>query len=75
MPNAFEIDVTDMQPGDVIRLADVPMPKGVTPLGDPEMPIVTILITSAAEAAADGAEAGAAEGTEAGEAGDTPAAE
>lgn len=75
MPNAFEIDVTEMQPGDVIRLADVPMPKGVTPLGDPEMPIVTILITSAAEAAADEAEAGAAEGTEAGEAGDTPAAE
>jgi large subunit ribosomal protein L25 len=57
MPNAFEIDVTDMQPGDVIRLADVPMPKGVTALGDPEMPVVTILITSAAEAAADEAEA------------------
>lgn len=63
MPNAFEIDVTEMQPGDVIRLADVPMPAGVTALGDPEMPIVTILITSAAEAAADEAEAaeGAAE--------------
>jgi large subunit ribosomal protein L25 len=57
MPNAFEIDVTEMQPGDVIRLADVPMPKGVTALGDPEMPVVTILITSAAEAAADEAEA------------------
>ncbi len=57
MPNAFEIDVTEMQPGDVIRLADVPMPKGVTALGDPEMPIVTILITSAAEAEADVAEA------------------
>jgi large subunit ribosomal protein L25 len=57
MPNAFEIDITDMQPGDVIRLADVPMPKGVTALGDPEMPVVTILITSAAEAAADEAEA------------------
>jgi large subunit ribosomal protein L25 len=59
MPNAFEIDVTDMQPGDVIRLADVPMPKGVTALGDPEMPIVTILITSAGEAAADEAEVAA----------------
>lgn len=70
MPNAFEIDVTEMQPGDVIRLADVPMPKGVTALGDPEMPIVTILITSAAEAEADVAEA--AEGAAADEA---PAAE
>jgi large subunit ribosomal protein L25 len=66
MPNAFEIDVTDMQIGDVIRLADLPMPKGVTPLGDPDMPIVTILITSAAEAAADEAEA-----TEGAEAADT----
>ena len=71
MPNAFEIDVTEMQPGDVIRLADVPMPSGVTALGDPEMPIVTILITSAAEAEADVAEA--AEGDAA--AGDAPAAE
>ena len=70
MPNAFEIDVTEMQPGDVIRLADVPMPSGVTALGDPEMPIVTILITSAAEAEADVAEA--AEGDAAAEA---PAAE
>ena len=70
MPNAFEIDVTEMQPGDVIRLADVPMPVGVTALGDPEMPIVTILITSAAEAAADEAEVAEGEA-----AGDTPAAE
>jgi large subunit ribosomal protein L25 len=69
MPNAFEIDVTEMQIGDVIRLADLPMPKGVTPLGDPEMPIVTILITSAAEAAADEAEA--AEGAEGAEGADT----
>ena len=68
MPNAFEIDVTEMQPGDVIRLSDVPMPQGVTALGDPEMPIVTILITSAAEAEADAAEA--AEGAAAGEAPD-----
>ena len=73
MPNAFEIDITEMQPGDVIRLADVPMPKGVTALGDPEMPIVTILITSAAEAAADEAEAGA--GAEEGDAEAEPAAE
>ena len=70
MPNAFEIDVTEMQPGDVIRLADVPMPKGVTALGDPEMPIVTILITSEEEPEAETEEA--AEGDAADEA---PAAE
>jgi large subunit ribosomal protein L25 len=70
IPNEFVIDITDMQPHDIIRLADVPMPKGVTALGDPDMPVVTILITAAATADAD-AEAGegAAEG-DAGEAAD-----
>ena len=57
MPNEFLVDISGMQPHDVIRLSDLPMPKGVTPLGDPDMPIVTVLITSAAEAAADIAEA------------------
>jgi large subunit ribosomal protein L25 len=43
MPNQFVVDITNMQPGDVIRLSDLPMPKGVTALGDPEMAIVTAL--------------------------------
>ena len=30
IPDEFVIDITDMQPHDIIRLADVPMPKGVT---------------------------------------------
>ena len=40
-------------PGDVIRLSDLPMPTGVTANGDPEMPIVTILIMSASELESD----------------------
>lgn len=70
MPNEFVIDITDLQPHDIIRLSDVPMPKGVTATGDPDMPVVTTLISrlaeelavadaataeAAAEAAADGA--------------------
>lgn len=51
MPNSFDVDITNMQPHDVIRLSDVPMPKGVTALGEPDMAIVTTLTTSAAEAA------------------------
>lgn len=43
MPNEFVVDVTDMQPGDVIRLSELVMPKGVTALGDPEMAIVTAI--------------------------------
>jgi large subunit ribosomal protein L25 len=50
MPAEFVIDVTSMEPGDVIRLADVAMPKGVTALGDPELAIVSVLSTSTAEA-------------------------
>ncbi len=47
MPNEFVIDITEMQPDTVIRLSDIPMPKGVTPLGDPDMPVVTVLTTAA----------------------------
>jgi large subunit ribosomal protein L25 len=55
MPSDFVIDVTDLQVDSVIRLADVPMPAGVTPTGDPEMPVVTVLLSRAAAAAAEGA--------------------
>jgi large subunit ribosomal protein L25 len=65
MPSEFVVDITDMQPHDVIRLSDLPMPAGVTALGDPEMPIVTVLVTAggdrdggAADEAAGDAEAG-----------------
>ena len=61
LPNEFLIDVTDMQPDTVIRLADIPMPKGVTALGDPEMAVVTVL-TTAAEVEAPAAEAEGEEG-------------
>lgn len=47
MPNEFVIDITDMQPDTVIRLSEIPMPNGVTPLGDPDMPVVTVLTTAA----------------------------
>ena len=70
MPGEFVIDVTDMEPGDVIRLADVPMPAGVTALGDPEMAVVSVLVTAGGDrdgvapdddAASDDAAADAAE--------------
>lgn len=69
MPNEFVIDVTDMQPGDVIRLGDVPMPQGVTATGDPDTPVVTILVMRASELQSDAApEAAEGEGAEGGEA-------
>ncbi len=43
MPNEFVVDISNMQPGDVIRLSELVMPLGVTALGDPEMAVVTAL--------------------------------
>jgi large subunit ribosomal protein L25 len=61
MPNEFVVDITDMQPGDVIRLSALTMPKGVTALQDPDTVIVTALhgtpeIVEEAEEGAEGAE-------------------
>lgn len=70
MPNEFVIDVTDMQPDTVIRLSDIPMPKGVTPHGDPDMAVVTVLTTAAEveePAAAEGEGEGEGDGEEAAE--------
>jgi large subunit ribosomal protein L25 len=70
VPNELVVDITEMHVGDVIRLADVALPQGVTATGDPDMAVVTTLTTSAAEAeeAAEEEAAEAAEGAE-GEAG------
>jgi large subunit ribosomal protein L25 len=77
IPAEFLIDVTNMTPDMVIRLADVPMPAGVTALG--EMAIVTVLVTSAAaveEEAGEGEGDGEGEGTgEAAADGDAAAAD
>jgi large subunit ribosomal protein L25 len=46
VPDEFVIDITDMELDSVIRLSDIPMPKGVTPLGEPDLAVVTVLMTS-----------------------------
>jgi large subunit ribosomal protein L25 len=75
MPNEFVIDITDMQPDTVIRLSDIPMPKGVTALGDPDMAVVTVLTTAAEiEEPVAEAEEGDEEGDEAAPAADGDAA-
>lgn len=64
IPEAIVIDITDMQPGGVIRLSDITLPAGVTTALDPDTPLVTALVTAAAAAdeAAEGEAAEAAEG-------------
>jgi large subunit ribosomal protein L25 len=51
MPSEISIDITAMQPGDVIRLGQIALPAGTRALGDPELPIVTAIAGSKAEAA------------------------
>jgi len=51
IPDEFVIDVSSMTMDTVIRLADVPMPAGVTPTGDPDMPVVTVLVMRGSETA------------------------
>ena len=61
VPNEILIDVTDLTPESVIRLGDIAMPAGVEALGDPDSPVVTVLMSRAAtEAANTAADAAAA---------------
>jgi large subunit ribosomal protein L25 len=76
IPPELTIDISDMRMDTVLRLSDLTLPAGVTATGDPDMPIVTVLVTRAAEAAeaAEGEEA--AEGAEeSGEGGGAESAE
>jgi large subunit ribosomal protein L25 len=77
MPNEFVIDISEMHPHDVIRLSDVPMPAGVTAIGDPEMPIVTVLVlrATAEDVAAEAAAEGEGDGETAAEGGDAAASD
>jgi len=83
IPSEFVIDISAMTMDTVIRLADVPMPAGVTATGDPDSPVVTVLTMRAeieeieaadAEAAEEQAEGAEGEGGEAAAAeGEAPA--
>lgn len=61
VPNEISIDISALTPDSVIRLGEIAMPAGVVAIGDPEMPVVTVLMsraaTEAAKETAEGAEA------------------
>lgn len=62
IPAEIVVDITSMQPGDVIRLADIALPAGVTAHADPDTAIVTALTTAASRAdEGEGQEAAASE--------------
>lgn len=57
IPNEIVIDVTNMKMDDVIRLGDIQLPAGVTAVADPDLAVVTVLVTKAETAAAAAATA------------------
>ncbi|MGE0878975.1 MAG: 50S ribosomal protein L25 [Acidimicrobiia bacterium] len=61
IPTRIDVDVTNLNIGDVVRLADLVLPAGVTAVQDPETTIVTVEL-SRTGAAALAAAATAAEG-------------
>ena len=65
IPTEIAIDISEMQIGDVIRVADVVLPAGTSTLADPDSPVVTVLLTRAAAAEAATEDAEGAEGGEA----------
>ena len=49
IPDSIVIDITDMQPGGVIRLSDITLPAGVTVTLDPDTALVTALAATVAD--------------------------
>jgi large subunit ribosomal protein L25 len=64
IPTGFTIDVSDLQLGDIIRVADIALPAGVSTPLDPDTLVVVASATRATTAAADLAEAEAAAAAE-----------
>ena len=49
IPTAVELDISDLEVGDGLKVSDLPVIEGVTYLADAEAPLVTILAPTLAE--------------------------
>ncbi len=76
IPDSIVIDVTDFTLDTVIRIEDLTLPAGVEAIGEPDTPVVTVLIMRGVEEeeAAEGEEGEAGEGDAAAAEGDAEAA-
>jgi large subunit ribosomal protein L25 len=73
IPDSIVIDVTDFTIDTVIRIEDLTLPSGVEAIGEPDTPVVTVLIMRGIEGEGTDAEGAAAEGGD--EAGDAAASD
>jgi len=65
VPNAFRLDITNLEVGDHISVGDIEVPKGVKMLTDKDKNIVAVMHPSKEEVTAEEAESEEAEGLEA----------
>jgi large subunit ribosomal protein L25 len=67
IPASFEVDISEMEIGDALRVADIVIPEGLTTEVDPETPVVVALAPRVeVEEVAEGEEVAAAEEAAAG---------
>jgi large subunit ribosomal protein L25 len=60
LPESIVIDVTPLEIGNAVHIKDLPLPEGVTALGNPETSVLHIAAPAVEEAATPGAEGAAA---------------
>lgn len=53
VPERIEIDVTALEIGDLLRVADLTPPPGITFLSDPETPLISVIMPAALRVDAD----------------------
>lgn len=59
IPEAINVDVTELEVGDVIHVRDLALPSGVTLVSDPDLGVVAVALPQAEEAPAAAAEGAA----------------
>lgn len=53
VPEVIEVDITDLEIGDMVKVGDVPAPTGATILTDPDTPVISIITPAALRTEAD----------------------
>ena len=62
IPNSIELDISAMVPGDLLRVADLPLPDGVEADTDPEAAIAIAHVGRTSGSLGEGAEEAVVEG-------------
>jgi large subunit ribosomal protein L25 len=50
MPSEITVDISALQPGQVVHLADLALPTGCVAIGDPDLPVIIASVAAASKA-------------------------